>query len=135
MRTHANQRNSNRVEAAAFAHVIEGNKSTGPYMVENLSAGGALLCGNDPPPLGSTVRIALSLPIQGPVVLDATVVRQEISDDTCAFALSFHHDSATTEDLLQEYVLGELELMLPKPPGLEKARISTPTARLTTPKW
>ncbi|MBI5479920.1 MAG: PilZ domain-containing protein [Deltaproteobacteria bacterium] len=99
-----------RSEVVATAVVLATNKYAGHYLVENLSAGGALLVGDAELEPGERLKMLLQLPGRKPISLSAEVVRRQVNDaQECLFAVAFRHLSAGIEDTIQQVVLATLE--------------------------
>jgi len=99
-----------RSAVAAMATVVRGETLVGRYVVQNLSARGALLTGRDGVEEGDGLLVRLELPGQVPLVLSAKVVRRAAAaSDLTAFAVAFRHRSADSEDLIHQVVLEALE--------------------------
>ncbi len=96
---------------AATARIsTAGGHPVGHYKVDNLSAGGALLVGAPPVPVGSYVSIELRLPARLPVKVAAVVVRhEEDTDGGAAFAVLFHRVPSDVEDMIQQAGVEALE--------------------------
>lgn len=97
--------------------VLAPNRSFGPFFVENLSTGGALLTGTVPEvgrtlALGTAVGVQLQLPACPPLRLAATIVRtaeDAQSGQGIAFAVKFQDLSAQSEDLIHNAVLRAID--------------------------
>jgi CheY-like chemotaxis protein len=99
--------------------VLESGRTIGPFRVENLSAGGALLTGQIVQlvgllAVGSTVSVRLLLPgASKSIEISADVVRAVEgtmrATEQLSFAVRFRDVSANTEDLIQSAVLGAIE--------------------------
>lgn len=91
----------------------EGVAPAGPFPVQNLSAGGALLLGGGELAVGSRVRIELRIPGRRPVHVAGTVVRTEPAAGGAgahaAVAVAFLDVASDVEDLIQQAVLDALE--------------------------
>jgi len=99
-----------RSNVAAMATVVKGETLVGRYVVQNLSAKGALLTGRDGVKEGDGLLVRLELPGVVPLVLSARVVRRATAaSDLTAFAVAFRHRSADSEDAIQQVVLEALE--------------------------
>lgn len=92
------------------ATVFQRGQRLGDYLVSNVSAGGALLVHGPHVEPGVPLRIALHGAAPTPCMLDADVVRLDITPDReRAIGVSFRHVSAAIEDTLQQLVLRALE--------------------------
>jgi hypothetical protein len=88
----------------------KGVHSPEPYLVHNLSAGGALLIGEPCPPIGEDAAIELQLPEQSPLRLHGVVLRvQERFGAGHSFAVSFRDVPADLEDRIHDTVLAALQ--------------------------
>lgn len=98
-----------RSEVAATAVVLTANGYSGQYLVENLSAGGALLVGDARLQPGERLKVLLHLPGQ-PMRISAEVLRRQgYGAEECLFPVAFRDLSPEVEDTLQEVVLATLE--------------------------
>jgi CheY-like chemotaxis protein len=84
------------------------NRYSGLYLVENLSAGGALLVG-DARTVGEQLKLFLHLPGMKPMSISAEVLRQEGSDAESFVAVTFRNLSKKFECTIREVVLATLE--------------------------
>lgn len=98
-----------RADLAAVAIVVRGGTDVGRFLVQNLSAAGALLTGGNGAQVGDSVLIRLEVSGHTPVVVNARVLRRAQTDDVTALAVEFRHRSPDTEDAIHEAVLGALE--------------------------
>ena len=99
--------------------MLDSGRSIGPFRVENLSAGGALLTGQILQvvglfAVGTTVTVRLLLPgASESIEVLAAVVRavegNTRSTERFSFAVRFRNVSAATEDLIQDAVLRAIE--------------------------
>lgn len=90
------------------AVVLAANRYGGLYLVENLSAGGALLVGDARTP-GELVKLFLHLPGMKPMSISAQVLRQEGSEEECLVAVAFLNLSKKFEAIIQDVVLATLK--------------------------
>lgn len=95
--------------AAAATAVIDCGEFLGPYLVENLSAGGALLIGEPPLSIGSRAQLVIQLPDCSSLRVAARVVRQSRRREGPVFAVAFRGLPDSVEDRIQELVLESLE--------------------------
>jgi PleD family two-component response regulator len=79
-------------------------------IVENLSAGGALLVGDCASLNGPTLHVRLMIPGQRPIEVSARVLRREGRSPQAALAVAFQHVAPEIEDLIHEAVLASLNL-------------------------
>lgn len=102
-----------RIEVVASAAVLTVNGYAGSFLVDDLSAGGALLIGDPRLEIGEEVRLLLHLPGKKPISLSGEVIRCHPSESQeHLFAIAFRKVSPAVEDVLQQYVraaLGRLE--------------------------
>ena len=83
--------------------------AVGRFIVQNLSAGGALLTGRRDVPLDERVRVMLPLPGRDPLVVDGRVARRaDAGNEIVALAVQFRHKSPRTEDEIHEALASEL---------------------------
>lgn len=107
---HGERRWHPRSAVVATAVVLTAKKYAGQYLVENLSAGGALLVGDARLEPGERLKMLLHLPGQKPISLSAEVIRRQVNDaQECLFAVAFRHLSPGIEDTIQQVVLAMLE--------------------------
>lgn len=99
----------------ATAIVFHRDRPVGRYVVQDLSAGGALLTGSGAVKPGARVRVLLSFPDCDLVSLDARVQRAGVEPGGIAsIEVAFRHRSDATEDLIQrEALAGLLRSMRP----------------------
>jgi CheY-like chemotaxis protein len=93
-----------RAKVPAAVQLIVEQRLVGNYAVENLSAGGALLSGGPPVPLGTVGEVVVHLGARRRLFLLARIIRSGE-----AIAVAFQDLPSNTEDLLQNLVLTELE--------------------------
>jgi CheY-like chemotaxis protein len=100
------RRSHERGRIAAIAIVWSQDRRPTRYVVEDLSAGGALLSGG--PELALGENLALSLHVAGVHLVDvrADVIRHAPAKGT---AVAFRNVHALDEDMIQQAVLGALE--------------------------
>lgn len=101
-----------QMAAPAFL-VLDGGRTSGPFLVENLSAGGALLTGDAAIAPGTTVTVQLRLRDAAPIAVAGRVVREVPQSsgqrDRFSFAVRFRDVSANDEDRIQSAVLASIE--------------------------
>lgn len=106
----AERRNYERIELAAMAHVITGDRCLGPFLVENVSGGGALLVGDPKIDIGDHVILLMHIPGGKPIRIGAEIVRcQRDPHGEAGFAISFRNSNPDAQDELQDAVLAKLE--------------------------
>ena len=105
------RRENLRADVPATAFVADADNASGPYLVENLSAGGALLSGGPRFPTGAPVQVLLRLPERAALSVDGVVARRAKGD---AFAVSFIHQDDEVKDAIHEIVLRYLERNRPE---------------------
>lgn len=112
MATHGIERRKHRrVDLPATAVLIRGGLDAGRYVVQNLSAAGALLTGDGDVEVGTPVQFRLEMDGHAPVSVRGRVVRRaETVSDLVVLAVAFHHRRPDTEDAIQQAVLDALEL-------------------------
>jgi CheY-like chemotaxis protein len=99
-----------RSEVVASATVLAASGYAGSFLVENLSAGGALLTGDPRVELGERVTMLLHLPSRQPIRLTAEIIRREVRESQeRAYAVAFRQISPADEDAIQDLVLHTLE--------------------------
>jgi hypothetical protein len=99
-----------RVEFTAMAHVLLADGVCEVFGIDNLSAGGALLVGNDALASGAKLRVSLELANYGPITLDAKVVRStQGADGEAISAIAFQISDSNLEDIIHQAVLQRLE--------------------------
>jgi hypothetical protein len=99
-----------RVDLPATAVLVRAGTDRGRYIVQNLSAAGALLTGDGDVPIGSPVNLRLEINGHAPVSVRGRVLRRgETVANMVALAISFRHSSPDTEDAIQQAVLDALE--------------------------
>jgi hypothetical protein len=110
IRTNVERRKWPRVEFTAMAHVITEQGACEVFGIENLSAGGALLVGDDSLAPRSKVRLSLELANYGPITLNAVVVRsQKDPNGEAISAVAFQIAGSNLEDIIHQAVLQRLE--------------------------
>jgi CheY-like chemotaxis protein/Tfp pilus assembly protein PilZ len=102
-----------RIEVVASAAVLTANGYAGSFLVDDLSASGALLIGDPRLEIGEEVKLLLHLPAKKPISLAGEVIRCEPhATQEHLFAIAFRRVAPAVEDALQQYVqvaLGRLE--------------------------
>lgn len=116
----------------ATAIVLAESRYAGAFVVENLSAGGALLIGDPRHDRGEHVKILLQLEGRRRIYLNADVVRHEVRESgDHLFAVAFRNVKPAAEDRIQRAVLSALErchvspdarvLVVDDEPGIHRA--------------
>jgi CheY-like chemotaxis protein len=105
----AERRRQTRAPLWATATLSLPTRDLGSFQVVNLSAGGALLVGDIPAPLGAPVRAVLRLPAGQAVPVEAALVRRDQSRQGSAFALAFTALATPDEALIQQAVTAALD--------------------------
>ncbi len=109
--TRRERRKEGRLELPATAYVWLEGYELGPYAVDNLSVGGALLTGDMTASLGDLVQVLLVLPGEEALELDARVMRVDAKiGSTVQMGVAFEHWSASAEDALREALYGATSL-------------------------
>jgi len=101
-----NRRSHERVSVPTTAVLFQGEAAVGRYVVQNVSAGGALLTGRRT--VGPQADVRLLLPLVGdePMVLGARIKRRaQALNGLVAVAVAFEHESALSETAFREAVL------------------------------
>lgn len=99
-----------RAAAMGSAIVLAGERYVGTYMLENVSASGALLVGDTNLSEGDGVRLLLQLNHRARrFSLEASVVRHTKRGAQGLFAVQFAHVPAAVQDALQSAVLRHLD--------------------------
>jgi PilZ domain len=102
-----------RAQILATVTLCQEGRFLGIYLVENLSAGGALITGDPILAVGTRVQALVHIAGRRPISTPGHVKRhQRFDDSTTAIALEFHA-SAEVQDELQDAVLRILEKSLP----------------------
>jgi hypothetical protein len=103
------RRHHQRVDVRATA-ILERGGQRARYLVQNLSAHGALLTGTDDVADATPLDLELELPGRDRVSVRAKVLRRApAAGDMVALAVAFRHRSPDTEDAIQQAVLEALE--------------------------
>ena len=97
-----------RVGLTTTATLVQRGEPVGRFMVQNLSAGGALLTGAPHVSRAAPVRLVLELP-DGPLTVDAELHRSVDVGGLVALAVAFRHVEPRSEDRIQDAVLGMLD--------------------------
>lgn len=104
------RRQRQRASVAAMATVVKDGIVVGRYVVQNLSAAGALLTGRDGAREGDGLWVRLEVPGRPRLVVRARVVRRAAAaSDLTAIAVAFRHATVDGEDAVQQVVLDALE--------------------------
>ncbi len=99
------RRQSARCDVFATATLLQRGGSVGRFMVQNLSAGGALLTGGHDVRTSAPLRVLLELPGGEPLTVGAHVKRRVVEGDLVALAVAFRHMSNSSEDRIQDAML------------------------------
>src|SRR5687767_10283876 len=94
-----------RVDLRASAMLLQRGGAVGRFVVQNLSASGALLTGARVVRRSAPLRLLLELPGGVAVTLGARVRRRATIGDLVALAVSFRHIQESSEDRIQEALL------------------------------
>lgn len=110
MRKGSERRQHPRARVAATASVMREREKLGDYLVENVSAGGALITLGPVLPEGTRIRMSLKLRGRRPIGAEAAVVRHAaLPGGRPGFGVEFRNLPADLQDALQRAVLRELE--------------------------
>lgn len=105
----ADKRAFPRVSMVGSAIVSREAVYIGTYLLENLSAGGALLAGDTKLNVGDQVQVVLQLQFHARrFLLEAVVVRHASRGDQALFAVRFERLSPAVQQAIQDTVLSEL---------------------------
>jgi PilZ domain len=105
----ADKRAFPRVSMVGSAIVSRDAVYIGTYLLENLSAGGALLAGDTKLSVGDRVQVMLELQFRARrFMLEAEVVRHARRGDQALFAIRFESLAAATQAAIKDAVLSEL---------------------------
>jgi hypothetical protein len=108
------RRQAPRSRTMGWAMVVAPNRYIGTFLLENLSASGALLVGDATLAPGDAVQLLLRLPYRSRrLSVRARIIRQATRDQHSVFAVQFTHISEAAKDALQEAVLHDLQTPLP----------------------
>ncbi len=114
------RRSRQRVDLGATAVLMMGGQATARFVVQNLSARGALLTGSAALEVTRPCALRLELSHSGPVSIRARVVRRAtIVQGLFAVAVEFVH-RGDSEDAVQQAVLLELEAAAAQAPFFKK---------------
>ncbi len=106
----ADRRRHRRTDVPLTAVLFRRDAALGRFVVQNLSAGGALLTGRRDVSADERVRVVLPFPGREPLVLDGRVARRASApNQLVALAIEFRHRSPRTEDAIQEALVSELD--------------------------
>jgi hypothetical protein len=103
------KRQAARARVGATAFVLRAEGCAGPFVVDNLSAGGALLLGGSGWRPGETFEIQLRLHSGAELRTSAAVLRCERRREEMSVAVQFQNMPADVEDALQDAVAAALE--------------------------
>jgi ActR/RegA family two-component response regulator len=99
-----------RIGIAGHALACQGKTYVGQYLVEQLSAGGALLADGPDLPVGAALRVLLRWPRQLSVSLNCHVVRRQTDErGGVRLAVAFRSLPAFVEDQIHSAVLSAME--------------------------
>ena len=116
------RRSHRRADLPATAVLVRGGVDSGRYVVQNLSAAGALLTGDASVELGAQVELRLEFSDHTPVRVRGRVVRRaETVAEMVVLAVAFRHRSPDTEDAIQQAVLDSLEVAVRSEPFFKDA--------------
>ena len=105
-----------RVKMAASAIVLAVDQGHSLHVVENLSAGGASLVGNVALKAEEEITVFLIVGECMPLKVCARIVHcRLLSENRWQTGISFVHNSAETEDVIQDMVLKELDRIRANP--------------------
>lgn len=105
----ADRRRYQRTPAALSAVVFDRRGAPLACLVENLSAGGALLCADAPLQADGPVRVRLRVTMQRDLTITARVVRcYPCNEGKHRFAVAFSHLPPLVEDMVQTLALRAL---------------------------
>jgi hypothetical protein len=117
------RRAHSRAELPAAAVLLRVGVDAGRYVVQNLSAAGALLTGDADVAVGSPLELRLEIGGRAPVVVKGRVIRRARTiANLVALAVSFRHRSPDTEDAIQQAVLDALEIAVRSEPFFKDVR-------------
>jgi len=92
------------------AVLFQRDATLGRFVVQNLSASGALLTGRRDVSTDERVRVLLALPGRDPLVLAGRVARRASAPNQLyALAVQFKHSTPGTEDEIQEALVAEIQ--------------------------
>jgi CheY-like chemotaxis protein len=103
------RRKHTRALVRASAVLVKGEQSLGSFRVVNASAGGLLLGGAPPGPLGTEIEVILRLGPERSVRARAVVCREQVNREGTGFAVSFLELSAEDQARIEEAVEAYLE--------------------------
>ncbi len=122
-----------RVELPATAVLLRGGSEAARFVVQNLSASGALFTGSNQLTNGKPLLFRLDLPARKPIAVRGKIARQAtIVPGLFALAIEFVHKSPETEDAIQQAVLDALEESVESEPFFKpdvEAAYSSPPSR------
>jgi CheY-like chemotaxis protein len=105
-----NNRRHRRWRVSGMSALVSSPSYVGAYRVQNLAAGGALLTDGALLPIGEEVELVLQLGSRPVVRVGAEVIRhQDVGARGRALAVAFRHETAETEDIVQQVALEEIE--------------------------
>ena len=107
--TGTERRTQPRVAIHAAAVVIRDRVPLGLYLVENLSASGALLVGGPSLKPGEAVRVVLRVPRRRPLTVHAVVARDHRDDEAPGVGVAFRQVPSDVQDAITELVTRGLQ--------------------------
>src|SRR5687768_7244286 len=97
------RRDESRIDLKGTAMLVQRGGPIGRFVVQNLSASGALLTGAHDVKTSAPLRVLLELPSGEALTLAAHVKRRAVAGDVVALSVGFlHHESS--EDRIQEAI-------------------------------
>ena len=121
-----------RIDLPASAVLLRGGTEAQRFVMQNLSAAGALLTGSRPLPENRLLLFRLDLPAHAPIAVRGKVSRQAVVAGMYALAIEFVDPSPETEDAIQQAMLDALELSVESEPFFKpdvEAAYSSPPSR------
>jgi hypothetical protein len=98
-----------RVDLPGTAMITQRGGPVGRFVVQNLTPQGALLTGARSVKRSAPLRVMLELPSGEALTVGAHVKRAASSGELVALSVAFRHLSASSEDRIQEAILGLLD--------------------------
>lgn len=100
---------SGRVDLPRTAMILQRGGPVGRFVVQNLTPQGALLTGAHAVKRSAPLRVMLELPSGEALTVGAHVKRAAAFGDFVALSVAFRHLSESSEDRIQEAILGLLD--------------------------